>query len=50
MTFFVSAQTTFHHCTFCASLHVKTSPATTATSITTINDCSCSTDQTSRPI
>jgi len=27
MTFFVTAQRAFHHCTFCASLHVKTSPA-----------------------
>jgi len=33
MTFFITAQTTFHHCTFqvitahfCASLHAKTSP------------------------
>ena len=23
----ITAQTAFHHCTFCASLHVKTSPA-----------------------
>jgi len=25
-SYFITAQTAFHHCTFCASLHVRTSP------------------------